>query len=436
MEEDQKMEELAEPVSAPIIHKKKFRLNKKTFWGIIAGIVVVATLGVIFGLNPEIFKGSRNDDNAQKPAFAEVMNKYHASASKSGNLSFKVRLSLYDSDGVPMSTTQQITATRTQKDGYYYLGGEAKTDKVTLEFKNLVNYAAGMMESTTPSDYIDGKTRIVFEGGIYNGFYNGRMDVAAVGEDPDYKIEDQHGDLENQFYGVSENDIQAFAEDLGYQAATPFTPIDYMMKISLDSFDWSQYADSASVEFSDTTQSYNYRLTIPGDALKAAVIAQIDLFTAFFAATQDEDIAEFLTMYADNKAFLASLFTVSDCVVTAKADWDGTLLSLGYAFNYNMRITDQQIIDKASQYGETDKLPLMLAAAHIFVGSKNNASAFDFDFAVELTEAYTYGSAVTVDPSSVIFAGASASPEGRSVYAYVYDEEAEEYILKRTTLNH
>lgn len=381
-------------------------------------------------------KGKKQDDG--KPSFSQVMANYKSATSKSGDLGLKMRVSLYGPNGTPISLTQQVKALRAQKEGYYYVGGEVKTEKISNTLRDYVATASAMINSNGPMDYVDGKTRIAFEGGVYNGFYNGRLDTAAIGEEPDYKVPARNGIDRYAFYGISESDVQAFAEDLGYGEDKPFTLTDYFMYISLDTFDWPQYTDAASSEYNETAQCYDYRLTIPGAALKAAVLAQFDLFALFFAGTQNADTLEILSLYADNKDFAASLFTVSDCTVTATASADAVLLSLGYAFNFGMRLTDQQILDKARQYEIFDKIPEeavkgLLSTMHLFFSTKNiENNAIEIDFAVEMTENYVYGSAVTVDTASVVFAGAADAPEGRAVYTYAYDEEKQDYTFRKT----
>jgi hypothetical protein len=411
---------------------------KKNFYRIFAVLFcILMCVPFLSGCNKEM----KTEDS--KPSFVQVINEYQSADAKSGSLSLRFRMSFYGPEG-PITTAQNITATRTQKDGYYYIGGEARTDTAksdyaTKRFKNLVELASDFSGNDTALQYIDGQTRIVFEGGIYNGFYNGRLDVQPVGLEPDYMMTDHKGVLRSEFYGVSESDVQSFAADLGYQAEKPFHPEDYFMYISLDTFDWSRYPDSAPSEYNETTQSYHYRLTIPGAELKAAVIAQIDLFTLFFASTQNEDIAELLTLYADNKEFVSSLFSVSDCTVNARASKEGMLLDLRYTFNFGIRITDSQILSKANQYVDTEEMPPetlqnYLTLMHTFFTTKSNENnAIEIDFVLDMTETYTYGSAVTVDTASVIFAGAQDAPQGRTVYVYRFDEEKQEKIFAKSS---
>lgn len=369
----------------------------------------------------------------QKPDFAEVLTTYETASAKTGNLNAEFTLTLFQ-NGSPLSIVQNIDVTRTVQNGHFLLETQIGTGEIDSSISELLDGVSGFVDIGEIYDYLMGNIHGIVKIGYYNGAYNAKFDIVESEEEPDYIITDNNDRQINAFAGIAENNIEEYLTYLNYEGQELFSIKDFMMFLPIKELNWENSADEIGADLSSEDSKFHYRITVPATDVKDALFAYADKTVADFAASEEENIQEFLEEYEERKAFLRSVLTFQPLILTAQVNRNGQLETLTHDFNVTLKVSDEQILDMINDPDQRDNIEGSLLLMHAFLKigtATNEEDKTELRFSLKTTETFVYGDDVVMDTEDDIFAGTDEEAEGRTIVGFVYNEEKGNYELER-----
>lgn len=367
----------------------------------------------------------------QKPDFDTVIATYNDSHIKKGTMSSLLTISLYDTNGEPFSFSQSINTQRQQDNQYYLYGATVYTERASQRILDLVNFASRFMGIQEIYDYMLGETSIILKAGYGNGTYNAKLDLIQQDEEPDFVIADRNNNPMDVFGGISEGDIAAFLDSLGYVGQL-FTSIkDLVMLVPFQQLDWDMFSDDIGSDLNAADNKFHYKLKLSGESLKEMLFSLAESYLADFEEGQSEDITQLNSIYRQRKELINSIFTLSPLVITAQVGRGGLIEKINYDFTATLKISDEQILSLFEDGDTKANIAGVLALLHaLFITTKNKEkNKTEITFAFTGSETFEYGK--YVDKADNIFAAADDDISTRTMFGFVYDEQKQEYIFTR-----
>lgn len=382
-------------------------------------IIGIVLLVLIFGLVAVVLPSCKPEDEIVNVALTDAISKTKEVENKSVNSTISLTLIAYDGEGNPMRVTMQLGFDRVRKDGVIYIRGNMGISEFILSpsINALVTLGLSRVENPDLRKFIRGEVKGEFELGYKDGTVNGRADICALGEEPDYKYAFSEEEL-SLFIGAGFADILAEQESASFDYIKEIDILNTVMEPIVPTVDFATMENTLGGDINIGTGLFNFQYSISGGSLLDIILAEInEVYGQYLLNLDAEDLAWVQNVYDSYYDMAKGWITIGDTIYTGSANSEGYLLSSGYETRVTIKIPDVDVVKIGTELdlAAESEITNLLKTLHNFVSSENGvANITEISFVLNIQE--TYGYTPEIDLNSEIFTPASVSLDGRTVF--------------------
>lgn len=389
-------------------------------------IIGILLIVMIFSLVAVVLPACKPEEELVNVLLTDAITKTKKVENKSVNSTISLSLIAYDGYGNPMRVTMQLGFDRIRKDGVIYIRGDMGISEFILSpaLNSLVTIGLRGVENPDLRNFIRGDVKGEFELGYKDGTVNGRADVCAIDEIPDYKYAFSEEEL-SLFIGAGFADILAEQESAPLDYIKEIDILNTIMEPIVPTVDFSTMENSLGGDISVGTGLFNFQYSISGGSLLDIILAEInEVYGQYLLNLDEEDLAWVENVYDSYYEMAKGWITLGDTIYTGSANTEGYLLSSGYETRVTIKIPDADVIKIGTEldFASESEIKSLLSTLHNFVSSEGGVGNItEISFVLNIQE--TYGYAPLIDLNSEIFTPASVALDGRTVFRRESDGE-------------